>query len=82
MIKKTSATGNWLMIDTSINTYNAAATELFANLSQAEISGEPIDILSNGFKLKYGGAGDSNASGATYIYAAFAENPLKYANAR
>jgi hypothetical protein len=40
-----------------------------------------IDILSNGFKVR-----DSttyvNASGGTYIYMAFAENPFKYSLAR
>ena len=82
MIKKTSSTGNWILIDTSRNTYNTADLDLFSNLSNAEASGEAIDILSNGFKLKYGGAGDTNASGATYIYIAYAENPFKNALAR
>jgi len=40
-----------------------------------------MDINSNGFKLRFA-TGEVNASGATYIYAAFAENPTKYANAR
>jgi hypothetical protein len=39
-----------------------------------------MDIVSNGFKSR--SATEYNASGGTYIYAAFAENPLKYANAR
>ena len=40
------------------------------------------DILSNGFKLRGDGSGSTNASAATYIYAAFAENPFKYSLAR
>jgi hypothetical protein len=40
-----------------------------------------MDILSNGFKLRFAG-GEVNASGVTYIYAAFAEAPFKFANAR
>jgi hypothetical protein len=49
----------------------------------AEYSGSEtyLDILSNGFKLR-GNWNSSNASGGTYIYMAFAENPFKYANAR
>ena len=83
MLKRTSAAGApWTMIDTSRNPYNSAAAELDANTSSAEsTSGSGMDILSNGFKLR-----DSvyfnSSSGDTFIYAAFAENPFKYANAR
>jgi hypothetical protein len=40
-----------------------------------------VDITSNGFKLRTSSA-FNNASGGSYIYAAFAEAPFKYANAR
>jgi len=40
-----------------------------------------LDFLSNGFKMRAGNAGD-NASGGTYIFAAFAESPFKYSLAR
>jgi hypothetical protein len=40
-----------------------------------------MDILSNGFKLKYAGGG-TNASGETFIYIAFAETAFKFSNAR
>jgi len=40
-----------------------------------------MDILSNGFKLRFAG-GEVNVSSQTYIYAAFAENPLKFSLAR
>jgi hypothetical protein len=84
MIKRTDSTGEWLMFDTSRSTYNQAKETLLANSSGAEVSysGGP-DILSNGFKNR-GSSGntDINASGGTYIYAAFAENPFKNANAR
>jgi hypothetical protein len=45
-----------------------------ANTSAAEETGNPLDILSNGFKLRDSFAG-YNASGGTYIYIAFAERP-------
>jgi hypothetical protein len=42
-----------------------------------------MDILSNGFKLRATGSVSSfNGSGATYIYAAFAESPFNYSRAR
>ena len=40
-----------------------------------------IDVLSNGFKCRKNNI-RSNASGNTYIYAAFAEHPFKTARAR
>jgi hypothetical protein len=51
-------------------------------VSDAEDSvADVYDLLSNGFKLRTTTTG-SNASGGTYIYAAFAENPFKNALAR
>ena len=83
MIKiSAGTTGSWVILDTSRNTYNPEDNRLLANLSNAEGGGfNVIDVLSNGFKLR---DTDSswNASTYTYIYAAFAENPFKYANAR
>jgi hypothetical protein len=40
-----------------------------------------VDFLSNGFKLEQH-QGDLNASGGTYIFAAFAESPFQTANAK
>jgi len=82
MIKRSDSTGSWYILDTSINSYNEARTSLQANSSAAEVTDTNfLDILSNGFKLRTNG-GAVNGSGATLIYAAFAENPFKYANAR
>jgi hypothetical protein len=76
MVKRTDCTGNWLIFDTERDVYNVAGLELFANLSDAENNNKPeFDMLSNGFKCRYTYTG-SNASGGTYIYMAFAENPL------
>jgi len=51
--------------------------QLVANASDAEntTTGGLVDTVSNGFKLR-GTGNTTNASGATYIYAAFAENPF------
>ena len=86
MIKRTDTAGNnWVILDTSRDTYNAAGLYLYPNLSAAEddyrASTGPIDILSNGLKQR-STLSNVNASGGTYIYACFAENPLRYSNAR
>jgi SPRY domain len=82
MVKRTDATGNWFMYDTSRDTYNVAIQELYANLSNAEAAGTTdLDILSNGFKMRATSAG-INANAGTYIFAAFAENPFKNSLAR
>lgn len=79
MIKNAGATGDWTMIDTARDTYNAAITALYPNLSVSEGGGN-VDILSNGFKIH--NTTYQNGSGNTMIYAAFAENPFKNALAR
>jgi hypothetical protein len=81
MIKRTDSTGDWNLIDTSRSTYNQTNNVLWANLSDADSAGQGTDILSNGFKLRSTGL-VTNASGGTYIYAAFAENPFNYSLAR
>ena len=81
MTKSSSAVEQWLIYDTARDTYNYANLGLLPASSIAESTYGQIDILSNGFKMR--GTGSSwNGSGTTYIYAAYAENPLKYANAR
>ena len=80
MIKRTDATLSWGIFDTSRNAFNVVDLQLYANLSVADNVFTTMDILSNGFKSR--SATEYNTSGGTYIYAAFAENPLKYANAR
>jgi len=82
-IKRTDAVQNWATIDTSRDVYNVTNQRLFPNLSSAEDTGIPnfMDILSNGFKLRDSNVSE-NASGGTYIYMAYAENPFKNALAR
>ena len=82
MIKRTDTTGNWTIHDNRRLGYNgsSASKELYPNLSNAEGS-DSMDQISNGFKLRDTYA-DVNASGASYIFAAFAENPFKNALAR
>jgi len=50
-------------------------------LQNPEIIANGLDFVSNGFKVRSTNDG-VNRNGDTIIYAAFAENPFKYANAR
>ena len=77
MLKKSSASGNsWQIFDNKRDTGNALDNALEANDSAAEATGtDRLDFLSQGVKLRTNGAAQ-NASGGTYIYMAFAENPF------
>ena len=75
MTKRTDSAGGWVISDLKRSGYNGGNKELFANLDQAEDSDSRYDLLSNGFKIRVNYA-SSNASGGTFIYMAFAENPF------
>ena len=75
IIKRTDTAKNWYLHDSKRDGYNNDNPYLSPNLSAAETGGTEIDILSNGFKLRASGTGH-NESGGTYIYMAFAEEPL------
>ena len=84
LIKNSTTAGPyWSINDTSRNTYNVTDKLLFTNVSDAEATNVlySVDILSNGFKVRNSN-NSHNTNGDTYIYAAFAENPFKNANAR
>ena len=78
------AYGSWHIYDTARDPINGVDNELYPNdsLTEGSIPSGDLDILSNGFKMRTGFAGGWNTSNTTYIYAAFAENPFKYARAR
>ena len=87
MVKSSTVSGSsseWLIKDTSRDTYNVAQNTLTADSSQAEFNGsnQYIDILSNGFKIRNATGAYNNSTSDTYIYAAFAENPFRNALAR
>ena len=77
LIKRTDSTGGWTIYDIKRGV-NGNNYELFPHSSEAEHTATSYfeaDILSNGFKLRLTD-GQINASGGTYIYMAFAENPF------
>jgi len=82
MVKRTDSTESWIMVDTARDAFNPEQAWLYPNLNNAEATGTALgDALSNGFKLRSTTSG-GNLSGATYIFAAFAESPFKNALAR
>jgi hypothetical protein len=76
VIAKNATTGatSWEMADNKRALFNVNNKTLKADTSGAEQTYNFIDFLSNGFKLRY--SSDSNTSGNTIIYMAFAENPF------
>ena len=77
----TVADGPWCAYDSSRPGWNVDNAELGPNHAFIETDNDTIDILSNGFKLRTVYQ-SKNLSGITYIFAAFAEVPSKYALAR
>jgi hypothetical protein len=82
MVKRTDATNSWCILDNAREAFNPVDKYLLADDAGSEgTSGLTFDFLSNGFKLKTSSAA-VNASGGTYIFMAFAEQPFKFSNAR
>ena len=79
LVKRTDSTSDWYIWDSVRNTFNIVTNTLLADTSGAETSASSVNILSNGFQCVSSTV--VNASGGTYIYAAFASNPFKYSNA-
>ena len=69
VVKRTDVVDNWAIFDSARSLNN----DLKWNTSEAEGSA-PVEFLSDGFQLK-NTYGSTNASGGTYIYAAFASKP-------
>lgn len=86
LIKSSSGVTDWNLFDSVRGPDNPNTPILRPNSSGAEATASSSsyampDFLSNGFKLRTT-SGEGNASGGTYIFAAFAENPFKYSLAR
>jgi hypothetical protein len=78
MWKRSSSTGGWYMSDSKRDTFNEVDVVLSANDSGSESDQGTTfdhDFLSNGIKIRNSVAA-ANSSGETFIYMAFAENPL------
>lgn len=75
IIKNTAASQNWTMNDNKNLGYNPDNNILFPNHTGADHTGDNIDLLSNGFKIRWND-GVNNTNGQNYIYMAFAEEPF------
>jgi len=74
LIKNTSATASWRLVDNKRIGYNPNNIQLYPNLSNAESTSEyVVDILSNGFKVRATDSG-VNGSGNTMIYIAIGQS--------
>ena len=79
MIKRTDSTASWVMFDNKRLGYNVANYQLYANSTSTEGNNVLLDITSQGFKCRANHL-DVNGSGASYIFMAFAEEPLVSSN--
>ena len=81
-VKSSTSAHGWLMVDAARNTYNYVDNYVYANSNGAENNNvaDLFTFMANGIKV--GNSSATNASGATFIYAAFAEHPFKTARAR
>ena len=77
VIIKSTSTNTWIMLDNKRGSYNVNQSKLFADANSAENTdtSNGIDFLSNGLKLRRNNS-EINTSGQSYIYMAFAEEPL------
>ena len=78
LIKNTTATEAWFLYDNKRG-YNGSMGALFPDETAADAFANNIDFLSNGFKLRTGGA-ILNGNTTRYIYMAFAESPFVSTN--
>ena len=75
LLKSSTTSESWELMDNKRLEYNGGTGEVRANLNNAETTSNQFDLLSNGFKPRTT-AGQWNTNNATYIYAAFAESPF------
>ena len=75
MAKSSTSVTEWHMADTARRPNNPNDVYLAASSSAAESTSNGVDFLSNGIKINTS-QGGWNQSGATFIYMAFAEEPL------
>ena len=80
IIKHSSGTSNWSILDTTRDPTNVNSLRLFPDDNAVENSGlDSMDMLSNGIKIRSNDAGH-NSDGETYIYMAFAASPFVTSN--
>ena len=75
IIKRTNTAANWVIFDNKRGAYNSNSPELQPNTSAVEAAvTDRFDFVSNGIKFR--SSSYPNGSGNSFIYMAFAEEPL------
>ena len=82
VVKPIDASDNWVMFDNKrLVAINSSVSPhfVYGNQNNAEITdSKQIDLLSNGFKTR--GSGNTTNRSSTFVYWAFAENPIVGSN--
>ena len=76
MTKRTNGTGPWEIHNYRTPGYNPQDERIIADSNGAEASGNDVDLLSNGFKIRNTFSGMNLTNGDEYVYLAFASNPF------
>ena len=81
IVKNTSGTSNWRMVDNKRNPLNHRQRTLFPNLNNAEsnTTDDAVDFLSTGFKISNDDS-SWNANADQFLYIAFASDPTAAPN--
>ena len=74
MIKRTTGSDPWLILDATRDTDNVVQDNVYANSNDSEFNTDALDFVSNGFKWRID-SGLRNDTGDKYIFMAFAEQP-------
>jgi len=81
MWKSANSGHDWNLLDSARTPENVVDKNLYPNGGNAEMTSTKCDFTSNGFKIRTAD-NQSNTSGGTYIYLAFAETDFKHSTAR
>jgi hypothetical protein len=79
MCRVTGVTNDWTILDNTRDSFNVSNSRLYANTDGTESDTDRADFLANGFKIR-GDGNDTNGSGQTYTFMAFAESPFVNSN--
>jgi hypothetical protein len=84
LVKAATVATSWYLVDAARGPFNVATAHLYPNVANAEDSNgaQGADLTATGFKVRAPGGFGWNNAGETYVFAAFAETPFKFATAR
>ena len=77
--KQLAGGSDWWLFDSARSPSNIANKLVYPNANAGDATNPVLDLLSNGFKIRTSAA-QFNGNGTTYLYMAFAEEPLVSTN--